>query len=150
MFHPELSIEKLNKLSESTMVDHIGIVFTEIGKNYITAEMPVDQRTVQPYRILHGGASLVLAETLASVASNVMVDNSKYSCIGIEINANHIKSVKEGRKVTGKALPVHMGKKTHVWSIEIRNQEGQLVCISRITIAILDKKTGNEGGDKGK
>lgn len=100
--------------------------------------MPVDARTRQPYGILHGGASVVLAETLGSMASNFCVDQSKYVCVGLEINANHVKSVAEGF-VYGKAQAVHIGKKTHIWDIRIVNEKKELVCISRLTIAVLDK-----------
>lgn len=121
------------------MVEHLGIEFTEVSKDSISATMPVDNRTVQPYGILHGGASVALAETLGSVAAHASIDFSKYQSVGLEINANHIRSVKSG-KVTGTASPVHIGRSTHVWSIEIKNEEGQLVCTSRITMAIIEKR----------
>lgn len=121
------------------MVEHLGIEFTAIGSNSITATMPVDERTVQPYKILHGGASVALAETLGSVAAHASIDYTKYQSVGLEINANHIRSVKTGI-VTGVATPIHIGKRTHVWSIEICNDEGKLVCTSRITMAIIEKR----------
>ncbi|MEP3386662.1 MAG: hotdog fold thioesterase [Reichenbachiella sp.] len=121
------------------MTDHIGIEFTEIGEDYVKATMPVDSRTVQPFRMLHGGASVVLAETLGSIAATMTVDpNDKY-CVGLDINANHIKSVKSGL-VEGTARPLHVGKKTQVWEIKITNKDNQLVCVSRITMAVIDKK----------
>lgn len=119
------------------MVDHLGIEFMEIGDNYLTARMPVDHRTIQPMGLLHGGASVVLAESLGSVASSIIVDRNKSYCVGLEINANHIKSAKSGF-VTGKATPIHIGRKTHVWDIKITNENDDLVCISRLTVAILD------------
>lgn len=121
------------------MTDHIGIEFTEIGEDYVKATMPVDSRTVQPLRMLHGGASVVLAETLGSVAATMTVDPNEKYCVGLDINANHIKSVKSG-KVEGTARPLHVGKKTQVWEIKITNEEQQLVCVSRITMAVIDKK----------
>ena len=139
MINQGIRIEDLNKMSNGTMVEHLGIEFTEVSKDSISATMPVDNRTVQPYGILHGGASVALAETLGSVAAHASIDFSKYQSVGLEINANHIRSVKSG-KVTGTASPVHIGRSTHVWSIEIKNEEGQLVCTSRITMAIIEKR----------
>jgi 1,4-dihydroxy-2-naphthoyl-CoA hydrolase len=101
--------------------------------------MPVDHRTKQPFGLLHGGASVVLAETLGSFAASISVDMEKYQCVGLEINANHIRSVKEGY-VYGKATPLHVGRQTQVWEIRITNEAGQLVCVSRITIAVLERK----------
>ena len=121
------------------MVEHLGIEFTAVSSQSISASMPVDQRTVQPYGILHGGASVALAETLGSVAAHASIDFNKYQSVGLEINANHIRSVREG-KVFGTATPVHLGRSTHVWSIEIRNEEEKLVCTSRLTMAIIEKR----------
>ena len=121
------------------MVEHLGIEFTEIGTDYLLATMPVDERTKQPLGLLHGGASVALAETMGSVGATLCLDMKKQYAVGLEINTNHIKSVKSGR-VTGKATPIHIGKSTHVWSIEIRNENGHLIAVSRITMAILDKK----------
>ena len=126
-------------MSTNTMVEHLGIEFTEVTDSAITATMPVDHRTVQPYGILHGGASVALAETLGSVAAHASIDFTKYQSVGLEINANHIRSVRSG-KVTGTATPIHIGRSTHVWSIEIKNDEGKLVCTSRITMAIIEKR----------
>ena len=116
----------------------LGIEFTEIGNDYLVARMPVDERTRQPLGLLHGGASVALAETLGSVAASLCLDDSRF-CVGLEINANHIKSIRNGF-VTGRALPVHIGKQTHVWEIRITNESNELICISRITMAILEKK----------
>ncbi|WP_243739637.1 hotdog fold thioesterase [Algoriphagus boseongensis] len=121
------------------MIDHLGIEFTAIGDDFLEGTMPVDHRTIQPYGLLHGGANVVLAETLGSLACSLTIDTSKQICVGLEINANHLKSVREG-KVRGVAKPIHLGKTTQVWEIKIFNEEEKLCCISRITMAILDKK----------
>lgn len=121
------------------MVEHVGIEFTQIGADFIEATMPVDERTKQPLGLLHGGASVVLAETLGSIGATLLIDMNKQYVVGLEINTNHIKSAKSG-KVTGKATPIHLGKSTQVWSIEIKNDQDQLVAISRITMAVLDRK----------
>ncbi|MCS6972983.1 MAG: hotdog fold thioesterase [Cyclobacteriaceae bacterium] len=139
LFPPEVTVDTLNKLSVRTMVEYIGIEFTEVGTNFIRARMPVDHRTQQPYGLLHGGASVVLAETLGSVAAHCSVLNEDKYCVGLEINANHIRSVKSGF-VTGTTRPIHIGKRTQVWEILITNEQEELVCISRITLAVLDKK----------
>jgi 1,4-dihydroxy-2-naphthoyl-CoA hydrolase len=121
------------------MTEHLGIVFTQIGEDFIKATMPVDHRTHQPMGLLHGGASVVLAETLGSVAATCCVDMSKQYCVGLEINANHIKSARTG-VVTGTTRPIHVGKKTQVWEIKITNEQDELICVSRITMAVIDKK----------
>ncbi len=131
-------------MGKGTMGELLGIEFTQIEKDKLVATMPVDHRTVQPYGILHGGASVALAETLGSVAAHLSVDSTKYLTVGLEINANHIRSVRNG-KVTGTATPVHVGRSTHVWAINIVNEDGKLVCTSRITMAIIAKKD-NAGG----
>ncbi|MBL7834665.1 MAG: hotdog fold thioesterase [Cyclobacteriaceae bacterium] len=139
LFNPNVTTETLNRMSVNTMVTHLGIEFTRIGEDFIEARMPVDHRTHQPLGLLHGGASVVLAETLGSVAATCCVDMSKQYCVGLEINANHIKSVREGF-VTGITRPIHVGKKTQVWEIKISNEQNELVCVSRITMAVIDKK----------
>ncbi len=126
-------------MCENTLVSHLGIEFTAIGEDYIEAKMPVDHRTHQPMGLLHGGASVALAETMGSVGAVCTLDNAKQYCVGLEINANHIKSARSGF-VFGMARPIHLGKKTQVWEIKITNEQKELVCISRITMAILDKK----------
>jgi 1,4-dihydroxy-2-naphthoyl-CoA hydrolase len=133
------TLEQLNTPKMPTMVDHIGLVFTGIGDDFLEATLPVDHRTIQPFGVLHGGASVVLAETLGSVAASLTLDRTKQHAVGLEINANHLRSVREGR-VTGTARPLHVGKSTQVWEIKIVNEAGQLCCVSRITMAILDKK----------
>jgi 1,4-dihydroxy-2-naphthoyl-CoA hydrolase len=129
----------LNARSTDTLVEHIGIHYTDIGDDYIKARMPVDNRTVQPARILHGGASVVLAETLGSVAAYHCIDPARKMTVGLEINANHVRTVREGY-VTGTVKPLHIGKSTHIWQIHIRDDHERLVCISRITMAVLDQQ----------
>lgn len=129
----------LNKMSTNTMIEHLGIEFTAIGDDFIEARMPVDHRTHQPLGLLHGGASVTLAETLGSIAATCCVDMTKQYCVGLDINANHIKSVKAGF-VKGITRPIHVGKKTQVWEIKITNEQNELVCISRITMAVIDKR----------
>jgi 1,4-dihydroxy-2-naphthoyl-CoA hydrolase len=139
MINPNIKVQDLNTLSRNTMVDYIGIEITELGENFIAGKMPVDHRTKQPVGLLHGGASVVLAETLGSIGSSCCIDLNKYACVGLEINANHVKSAKDGY-VYGKAELIHFGKSTHIWSITIHNEKKELVCISRITIAVINKK----------
>ncbi len=129
-----IEIEALNKLSEDTLTGHLGIEFTQVTDNSITAAMPVDERTQQPYGILHGGASVVLAETLGSVAANFCLEEG-YIALGLEVNANHVRSARNG-SVIGTATPIHLGKNTHVWMINIENTSGHLICTSRLTVAI--------------
>jgi len=133
------TVEQLNGAAGPVMPGHLGIEFIAIGDNFLTATMPVDNRTRQPAGLLHGGASVALAETLGSMGAWMCIDRAVKQCVGIEINANHIRSITSGN-VTGVSTPLHIGKSTHVWEIKITNQESELVCISRITIAILDKK----------
>lgn len=130
---------ELNKLSENTLVSHLGIVFTEVGEDFLVATMPVDHRTYQPLGLLHGGASVALAETLGSVAATICVDRHTQYCVGLEINANHIKSARDGI-VMGTVKPIHIGKRTHVWEIKITNPQDELISISRITMAVIDKR----------
>jgi len=138
MFTNSITLDALHSFSNNTISQHLGIEFTEIGIDYIVAKMPVDKRTHQPFGILHGGASVVLAETLGSIASFLCLkDSKKQHAVGLEINANHIRSVKEGF-VYGKVTPIHVGRSTHIWEIKITNEEGKLVCISRLTVAIID------------
>jgi 1,4-dihydroxy-2-naphthoyl-CoA hydrolase len=139
IFKTQRTVESLNKWSINTIASHIGIEFTAIGDDFLEGKMPVDHRTHQPLGLLHGGASVTLAETLGSVAATLCVDETKHFCVGLEINANHIRSVKDGY-VKGVAKPVHIGKKTQVWEIRITTMDGDLVCVSRITMAVLDRK----------
>lgn len=122
------------------MVDACGIVFTDFGDNWLKATMPVNEKTVQPMRILHGGANVVLAETMGSVASILCLDDmNKQAVVGVEINANHLKSVAEGGTVTGTVSPVRIGRKLHVWQIEIHNEAGDLICTSRLTAMVIER-----------
>jgi 1,4-dihydroxy-2-naphthoyl-CoA hydrolase len=133
------TLDDLNKSSQKTMAEHNGIEFTEFGEDYLCAKMPVDQRNKQPAGLLHGGASVTLAETLGSFGAQLCVESTKYDCVGLEINANHLKSVREGF-IWGKAQPIHIGQKTQVWEIRIVNDMNQLTCISRLTIAVIEKR----------
>lgn len=137
-YNKQLTLDSILKLGKGSMADHIGIEWTEIGPDFLKARMPVDHRTKQPYGLLHGGASAVLAETLGSVASAFVVDHEKFYCVGLEINANHVRSAREGF-VTGHATPLHLGRQTHVWDIKIYNEEQKLICVSRLTVAILPR-----------
>lgn len=137
-FRP-FTLEEVQQRGTGTMVEHINITITELGDDFLKGTMPVDHRTIQPMGILHGGASVALAETLGSLAANLVVDKDKKYCVGLDINANHIRSARKGF-VTGTARPFHIGSSTQVWSIEIVDEEGRLVCISRLTMAVLEKK----------
>lgn len=132
------SIEELNANSHGTLIENLGILFTEIGDDFVRGTMPVDTRTVQPYGLLHGGASVALAETLGSMGAAMCVDASEYQVVGQEINANHVRAARSGL-VTGTARPVHVGGRTQVWSIDIVNEAQKLVCISRITMAVIKR-----------
>ena len=131
------TLEQLNQRGRNTMVDHLDIRFTEIGPDYLSGSMPVDHRTNQPIGLLHGGASVVLAETLGSVAGVLCVDVRKHYCVGLEVNANHLRGVRQGR-VIGTARPLHLGRKTQVWQISIVDEVGRKVAASRLTLAVLD------------
>ena len=135
-FRAPVSIEELNRLSQGTLIEHLGIVFTAAGEDWLQATMPVDERTRQPYGLLHGGASVVLAETLGSSAGNLCVETGKQVCVGLEINANHLRAVRSG-SVTGTARALHVGRATQVWEIRIEDEAGRLVCVSRITLAVV-------------
>lgn len=134
-----VSLEHLNERFNGTLGEHLGMEFTEIGPDYLRIMMPVDNRTKQPYGLLHGGASAALAETVGSIASALVIDPEKRICVGMEINANHVRGVKEGY-VHATARPLHLGATTHVWDIRITDDHHKLVCVSRLTMAILDKK----------
>lgn len=129
----------LNQRSANTLASHCTIIFTEVGDDYLTATMPIDERTKQPMGIMHGGASCVLAETIGSSAANFCVDRKKHYCVGLDINTNHIRSIRSGL-VTGTAKPIHIGRSTQVWGIEIINENGQLISINRLTMAVLNRE----------
>jgi len=133
-----LKLESLKDLGKGTMSEHVGLEWTELGDDFLKARMPVDHRTIQPYGLFHGGASCVLAETLGSVCSVLVVDHTKFYCVGIEINANHVRSAKNGY-VTGVCTPLHIGRQTHVWDIKIYNEENKLTCVSRLTVAVVPR-----------
>ena len=134
----QATVEDLNAHSSDTLVSHLGIEFVEIGDDYLRARMPVDARTVQPARILHGGASVALAESVGSIAAHLCVDQERKYCVGLDINANHIRAVRSGY-VYGTARPLHIGSSTQVWEIRIEDEESRLVCMSRLTMAVLNR-----------
>ncbi len=135
----DLTIEELKPLGRNTMADYIGIEWVELGDDFLKARMPVDDRTRQPYGLLHGGASCVLAETIGSIASALVVDQNIFACVGMEINANHVRSASEGY-VTATATPLHLGSNSHVWDIKIHNEMQKLVCVSRLTVAVIPRR----------
>jgi 1,4-dihydroxy-2-naphthoyl-CoA hydrolase len=135
----DYTLQELNQIMDDTLISHVGIEFVEIGDDFLRARMPVDQRTRQPMGILHGGASVVLAETLGSAASNLAVNREEFYAVGLEINANHVRSV-SGGYVVGTARPLHLGKTTQVWEMQIRDEEENLVCVSRMTNVVLKKE----------
>ncbi len=138
-FKKDINIGDLNSFAPRTMSHHLGMEWIEIGSDYLKMKMPVDERTRQPYGLLHGGASCALAETVGSVGSHLVIDPEKHLCVGLEINANHIRSARSGF-VTATALPLHIGKSTHVWDIKIHDDENKLICVCRLTVAIIEKK----------
>jgi 1,4-dihydroxy-2-naphthoyl-CoA hydrolase len=138
IWRTQTSVEQLQAVSRDTLVDTIGIRVTEIGADFLRVSMPVSPRTHQPMGVLHGGASVALAETAGSLAANMCVDQALYVCMGQEINANHVRPVSSGI-VTATARPYHIGKRTHVWGIEIRDEQQRLVCVSRLTMAVVDR-----------
>lgn len=135
---PTATTEEINHLSGGTMAAILEINFTEVGDDYLVATMPVNNNTRQPYGLLHGGASAALAETVGSVAASLCIDREQQICVGLEINCNHVRGKKDG-VVTARATPLHIGASTHVWDIKIRDERGKLVCVSRLTVAILKK-----------
>ena len=137
-FHP-YTLDQVH-FRRATLASHLGIEFIELGADYLKGRMPVDERTHQPHGILHGGASVALAETLGSVAAGLVVDPDKYRVVGQEINANHVRAVAQGF-VIGTARPIHIGKRSHVWEIRIVDEQDRLVCISRLTIAVIEART---------
>jgi len=130
------TLEELQERARNTLVEHLGMRFTEIGPDYLRVTMPVNAHTHQPMGILHGGASVALAETVGSTAANMCVDTAREVCLGQEINANHLRPISQG-EVTATARPLHRGSRSHVWQIEIRDERERLVCVSRITMAVV-------------
>ncbi len=135
-----INFELIKQRSKNTMAEHLGIEFTEVGDDFLKATMPVDQRTKQPLGILNGGASCALAETVGSTAANYCVDQSKFYCVGLAIDANHLRPALEGQTVTATARPIHLGRTTQVWQIDLQNESGQLTCVSRLTMAVVERK----------
>lgn len=140
MWFKDFTVEDLNGRPKNHIGALLDIQFTEIGDDFISGTMPVDERTHQPAGILHGGASVVLAETLGSIASYMLIDPEKYVAVGLEVNANHLRPVKSGL-VKGVCTPIHIGAKTHIWDIKIYNYRGKMSCISRLTVAVINKPT---------
>ena len=139
MWKSDYSIEQVNSMNKNTILETLGIEITEKGSDFLVGKMPVDSRTVQPMRILHGGANVVLAETLGSIASLMIINPEEEISVGLDVNANHIRSVKSGW-VKGTAKPISIGKKIHVWEIKITDDDDRLTCVSRLTVSILPKK----------
>jgi 1,4-dihydroxy-2-naphthoyl-CoA hydrolase len=139
-----VTLEAINKRNENTMAQWIGIEFTELGVDYLKARMPVDHRTVQPLRLVNGGAYCALAETVGSMAGNLCIDRDRYVALGLDINANHVRSASKGF-VHGTAKPIHLGRTTQVWEIRITDDEDKLCCISRLTMSVIEIKHDNRG-----
>ena len=137
IFRRARTLEDLNAHGLDTAVSHLGILITEVGEDFLSGTMPVDQRTKQPYGLLHGGSSALLAETLASVAANMCVEKDGQQAVGLELNCNHVRGVTQGI-VTGTARPLHIGRKTQVWDIRIEDARGKLCCASRLTLAVIE------------
>lgn len=135
----QVSVTQLNDRGNNTMSDFLGIQFTEVGDDFMKATMPASEKTRQPIGIVHGGANVVLAETLASTAANCVIDIERFYCVGLEINANHIRSVRDGL-ITATTTPIHLGRSTQVWEIKLVNDEGQITCISRMTASVIARK----------
>lgn len=139
IWYVDVTTDRLNQLSKNSMTDYLGIQFTEIGPDYLKATMPVDHRTVQPMGLLHGGASAVLAESLGSVGASLCLDARQKICVGLELNINYLKAVRQG-KVEGIARPIHIGRRTQVWEVKIYNDKQKLTAIGRVTLAVVEKK----------
>lgn len=139
LWFSDYALEDIAGRFRTNMLNHLGIEYLELGEDCLTGRMPVDHRTTQPFGLLHGGASCVLAESLGSVAANLVVNPETHYCLGLDINANHLRSVASGW-VIGKARPIHIGRRTHVWEIRIEDESEKLVCISRLTMAVMEKE----------
>ena len=140
MFNKDITLEQVNQSGKGNMVEHLGIEFTEITPEYICAKMPVDNRTMQPMGLLHGGASVVLAESVGSTASWLSLENpEKQAAVGVEVNANHLKSAREGY-IYAKCTALKVGRSMHVWDIKITNETGDLVCVCRLTTAVIEQR----------
>jgi 1,4-dihydroxy-2-naphthoyl-CoA hydrolase len=141
MFNPKMTVAAINQMGEQTLAANLGIEFTEVGADFMCARMPVDKRTLQPYGLLHGGASIALAETLGSVASTALIDLTTQAAVGLEINGNHLRAVRAVREgyVSGTVRPLHIGGRTHVWEIRIEDERGRLINVSRLTMMIIQR-----------
>lgn len=139
-FKKDLTLEQMNKFSKNTLVSHIGIELTKLGEDSLEGTMPVDERTFQPARLLHGGASCVLAETLGSIAANMCIDTNEKMAVGQHIEATHLRSATKGL-VRGVAKQIYMGRSSQTWRIEIYNDDNKLICDSKIIMAIINKKS---------
>ncbi|MEM9417396.1 MAG: hotdog fold thioesterase [Bacteroidota bacterium] len=139
-FSDDITLAAINATSEGNMAGYLNIEYTELGDDYLAASMPVGPKTCQHQGLLSGGASVALAETVGSVAATLCVDRAQYYCLGLDINANHLRKVEAGSNVYAVAKPLHVGRTTHVWQIHITNEQGQLICASRLTVAVLAKK----------
>jgi 1,4-dihydroxy-2-naphthoyl-CoA hydrolase len=135
-----ITLDDIKNFGLDTMASHLGMEWTNIGDDFLVMTMPVNEKTKQPYGILHGGASCALAETIGSVSSALVIDPEKFICVGLEINANHIRSAREGL-VTAHCRPLHIGNSTHVWDIKIYDNKEKLICVSRLTVAIRPKRS---------
>ncbi len=144
-FDKTINLEKIKDFGKNFMPDFLGMSWVEIGDSFLKISMPVNERTRQPYGLLHGGASCALAETAGSVASALVIDLDKFYCVGLEINANHVRGAKEGL-VTGTTTPLHLGRTTHVWDIKIHDSFQKLICVSRLTVAIISKENFPNAG----
>jgi 1,4-dihydroxy-2-naphthoyl-CoA hydrolase len=133
------TLSELNAMGNNTMAQALSMEFIEIGEDYLKLQMPVNQHTRQPYGILHGGASAALAETVGSVASSMCINNEKQICVGMEINCNHVRAKRDGI-VIATASPLHLGATSHIWDIRITDENNRLICVSRLTMAILKKR----------
>ncbi len=139
MINPNIPLDIINNFSQNTLLEQLDIRVTKLGEDFIEGTMPVDKRTHQPAGLLHGGASAALIESLGSIGSTLLVDMATHNIVGLEINANHVRGVKSG-VVTGRAKIVHAGRKTHLWQVDITNEEGKLVCTGRLTVIVVEKK----------
>jgi len=132
-------LEKINAFGKQTLAEALGIEITDFGSDFVSGKMPVDHRTVQPFGLLHGGSSAALAETLGSIAGGMVLNDDSKTVVGLEINCNHLRSARDGW-VYGKATSIKIGKRIHVWNIDIQNGDGKMVAVSRLTLAVIDKK----------
>jgi 1,4-dihydroxy-2-naphthoyl-CoA hydrolase len=139
IWHGQPTLEQVNATRPGTLLEQLDIRFTQLGEDFLQGSMPVDHRTKQPHQLLHGGASVALAETLGSTGAALCVDQSRYQCVGLEINANHVRAARGGW-VIGTARPVHIGGTTQVWLIDIRDPADQLICTSRLTVAVIARR----------